>query len=451
MDESQAVPSVPNVGVDLPTGSDFADDAGADDDADEERDTTVRYEQALEALIRRLDAAGIRWEKRATDAWQSGTALWFYPLGAEPPIGLPIMHLRKAALVLHSEFENCRLLPSLEGIVYSKTGTIEVQVRSLLRQQTQLAKPLFGQRARRNEMLGKLTMVDESGRRTVALGPWSKELRALSRASFTPLNEQLSLRLDGWEAQDDHTMEEIVTELASALFFQIDLESGVPLTLVRRDIRQPRQEFRRIAEEGLRWPTRTYQPQALALYWYGRSAHGMPLLQFLAYYQVLEFYFPVFSRAEAIRRVTRVLKNPMFRLDSEADVARVLQAVNLGGGSAYGDERKQLKATLRECLTEEELRDFIQAIPERLQFMTTRNKPLTETTFNLKRPDAELINVAGDRIYDIRCRIVHTKGNDEVELLLPFSPEASLLEHDIALVEFAAQQALIVGSRSMEP
>lgn len=447
MDESQDVNSVSSAGVDLPTGSDFAEDAGGDDNDDHERD--IRYEKALEALIQRLDAAGIRWTKRETDAWRSGTALRFYPVGAEPAIGLPVMHLKKAELVLDSKFERCQLLPNLEGIVNTETGTLEVQVRSLIREQTTVAGPLFGQPPSRHERLGQLAVVDETGRRTAVLGPWSKELRALSYASFRPFYEQLSLRVDGWEPQPGHAMEEVITDLASALFFQIDLESGVPLTLVRRDSEQRRPRFGRVAEEGLRWPTRTYQPQALALYWYGRSAHGMPLLQFLAYYQVLEFYFPIFSRAEAIRRVTRVLKNPRFRLDSEADVARVLQAVNLGGGSSYGDERKQLKSTLRECLTEEELRDFIQVTPERSQFMTTRNKLLTEMTFNLKRPDADLINVAGDRIYDIRCRIVHTKASDEVELLLPFSPEASLMAHDIALVEFAAQQALIVGSHSM--
>lgn len=54
------------------------------------------------------------------------------------------------------------------------------------------------------------------------------------------------------------------------------------------------------------------------------------------------------------------------------------------------------------------------------------------------------------RIYEIRCKIVHTKADardPEVELLLPFSKEADLLQFDIDLIQYVAQQVLIAGSR----
>lgn len=54
------------------------------------------------------------------------------------------------------------------------------------------------------------------------------------------------------------------------------------------------------------------------------------------------------------------------------------------------------------------------------------------------------------RIYEIRCRIVHTKaGEHDVDLLLPFSAEARILAFDLELLEFIVRTALIAGSRPL--
>ena len=102
---------------------------------------------------------------------------------------------------------------------------------------------------------------------------------------------------------------------------------------------------------------------------------------------------------------------------------------------------------MSECITEERIREFVRADPVRETFLTSVDKSLTDKRLVLEKSNIELIDQVTDRIYDIRCKIVHTKVDDEFQLLLPFSKEASLLNHDIALLELLAQQALIVGSK----
>ncbi|OJY04249.1 MAG: hypothetical protein BGP04_02195 [Rhizobiales bacterium 62-17] len=54
-----------------------------------------------------------------------------------------------------------------------------------------------------------------------------------------------------------------------------------------------------------------------------------------------------------------------------------------------------------------------------------------------------------DRIYDIRCKIVHTKNehaDGEFPMILPFSEDADYLLHDIDLVEFVARSVLVASS-----
>ncbi|MBZ8140184.1 hypothetical protein CLD22_09785 [Rubrivivax gelatinosus] len=175
----------------------------------------------------------------------------------------------------------------------------------------------------------------------------------------------------------------------------------------------------------------------------------MPLLQFLAFYQVIEYYFPTYSQAEARRKLKMVLKDPGFRGDREADLGRLLSAIHVSRSGAFGDERSQLRATLMECLDAESLREFITAEPARSEFLSAKAKGLSDQKLPVANPAADLRPDVSERIYEIRCKIVHTKTdarNSEFELLLPFSKEAELLAHDIELVQFIAQQVLIAAS-----
>jgi hypothetical protein len=208
----------------------------------------------------------------------------------------------------------------------------------------------------------------------------------------------------------------------------------------------PRGSRRELKE--LEFPRSEYDRDPISLYWYARSANGMPLLQFLAYYQTIEYYFPIYSLAEARRKIRNILKNPAFRAERDADVAKVLLAAR-ATASGVGDERSQLRAALNECLEPGALREFLTDSEERQKFFSKKTDGLTNQKIQIGNADADLRNDAADRIYDIRCKIVHTKsgGRDgDVELLLPFSKEAELLYADIELIQYVAREVLVSGS-----
>jgi hypothetical protein len=173
----------------------------------------------------------------------------------------------------------------------------------------------------------------------------------------------------------------------------------------------------------------------------------MPLLQFLAFYQCIEFYFPTFSKAEARRKIALLLKDPTFRADRDSDVARLLSAISISRSGGVGDERTQLRASINECLNPEELREFLTAEEDRAAFFSGKQKsgvhkiPMTNET-------ADLRNDVADRLYNIRCRIVHTKDSEQHagNMILPFSEEADHLIFDIDLAQFVAQKVLIATS-----
>lgn len=188
----------------------------------------------------------------------------------------------------------------------------------------------------------------------------------------------------------------------------------------------------------------------MALYWYARSAAGMPLLQYLAYYQSIEYYFPTYSEAEGRRRIRGIINNPTFRAEKDADIGRILSAIR-AGGAGYGDERSQLRATIQECVDPSLLNEFFREADERVDFFSKKANGLANKKIPIRNTDADLRNDVADRIYEIRCKIVHTKGKEpDLELLLPNSPQADLLSNDIELIQFVARAVLVAASSPLQ-
>jgi hypothetical protein len=283
----------------------------------------------------------------------------------------------------------------------------------------------------------------------LVLGPPTTPFNILiGRMSSRP-----SLRIEGFSVSRQEQAIETLERIANSFFFQLDLLRNVPLTLRRR--RRLHTVYGRAsgASQELEFPKNDYDRDPISLYWYARGARGMPLLQFLAYYQTIEYYFPAYSQAEARRKIRNILKNPAFRPERDTDVAKILLAAQ-ANGLGYGDERSQLRATLNECLEPGALRAFLTDSEERAKYFSSKADKLTDQKIQVRNPDADLRNDVADRIYDIRCKIVHTKSGGregEVELLLPFSKEAELLYADIELMQFVAREILISASTPLRP
>ncbi len=266
----------------------------------------------------------------------------------------------------------------------------------------------------------------------------------------------LTLRIEGAGASRHDDAVELLERVGNAVLFQMDLALGLALKLERErtDPYGPETPKRRSGGVASLPTVRfEYDREPMSLYWYAKSASGLPLMRFLANYQVMEFYFPVYSEAEAQRTLRNVLKDPAFDPARDADVAKLLSAIKVGAkGRTYGNESEQLEATIRASVTADDLRHFlISESDERYRFYTSDEaKKIVGETIPVRRESDDHRGSVAKRIYAIRNRIVHTKsGFDEREPLLPFDREAAHLRHDVELVEFLAQKVLVASSRPL--
>ncbi|MEU0521849.1 hypothetical protein [Streptosporangium sp. NPDC006007] len=265
---------------------------------------------------------------------------------------------------------------------------------------------------------------------------------------------RVTIKIGGVSSSRHDDLLDILNRISGATLFEIDLRYGIAVNLRKARLAgNPRGRRRRVtpSTELPKSPENDYLQRPLSLYWYGRSARGMPLLEFLAFYQVLEYHFPTYSQREALEKIRQELRDPRFEREDDRHISKIISLAGQGG-KFQGKERDQLKATIRACTPPERIQEFMNEVPGRLEHFTS-NQISEVPHINLKN-DQDLRDQAASRIYELRCRIVHSKGDGGEkysEMLLPFSEEADHLGSDIDLVHFLAQKVLIASSSKLRP
>ena len=244
-------------------------------------------------------------------------------------------------------------------------------------------------------------------------------LETLMSPPWTRINQVrqfTTLRIENINISSEADALTILEKISNSLLFQLNIETDLPIYLAPREnqyhsinhfiIRDPSDEIQPVE---LNFPTHEYDTEPISLYWYANTATRMPILQYLAYYQVIEFYFLMFKN-----------NDDTYEIDF-------------------------LKATIKGCVQPEDIKSFFEE-KSRLKFFRNYDKWKDITTkASPIREQGDIINDTAIRIYDIRCKIVHTKNLDssnETKFILPFSKEAQKLGYDIELVKFIARKVL---------
>jgi hypothetical protein len=413
---------------------------------DDTPDDPAELRAAIDELVERAKQAGIEAEHKVDEDGDHYATLAM-PAGRDTR-KLYLRTLRQLREVLATRFDRYVVLPPYEAICSYEDGTIEALIRPLRGSTGKwLLRRLRGEQVSwTDNRMPEPILLQESEENGigVSIGHRSADFEALSSRMSS-----LTVTLTNTGIARHEEAVALLEKISNALFFEIEIKFNIPIALQRiRPLVRPRSRLPSERPE-LAFPASEYDPQPMSLYWYARSAAGMPLLQYLALYQVLEFYFPIYAQQDVHQRLKNILRNPGFNPHSDSDVGRLVSLLR-GAKGRTNDERTQLKATLQACIHEQELRDFVNNDEERSGFLT-KDRGLNAHRLQWSNKESDLRSEVATRIYDIRCKIVHTKNEDagEAELLLPFSKEAESLHFDIELIQFAAREVLIANSRPL--
>ncbi|QAY73073.1 hypothetical protein ET445_06630 [Agromyces protaetiae] len=259
--------------------------------------------------------------------------------------------------------------------------------------------------------------------------------------ALLPARETLQIRGVPSASHDESL--EALEKYANRLAFDLDVVFGARFRIPRR--RRLRREAREVsAHDSVAFPRNDYALEPLRLYHYGREADGLPLLEFLAYYQAVEYFFPFFAREQTMNDVRSTLKHPRFNPNDDKQVGKLISLAAQGRGQQ--SEREQLRTTIRSCVGEADLREYVEADQDRLEALTAKKQSIRGVkSVRFENGADDIRDQLADRIYAIRCRIVHSKqdGGGYDEVLLPGTREADALSADINVLQFVAQRVLI--------
>ena len=274
-----------------------------------------------------------------------------------------------------------------------------------------------------------------------------------SPVNLDMLDDKTTIRIEGIKIENHDEARLQLLKIANSILFQIDNELDIPLYLSPEYYIMKDYKFRYKDEIKFRSPIFDYDDKTMSLYWYARTSKTMPLLQFLSFYQILEYYFPLFSNADAKQKIKNFIRDPTFNIERDKDISKIINIIKLTSyGKSFNNEINQLKVTIQNIIDTESLVEFLTENKKRKDFFEKPKKgnSLSKYQLPLTNPGQDIREGVSKRIYEIRCKIVHTKEDGDNELLLPFSIDIVHLKYDLELIEFLARKALIATRRTMK-
>ncbi|MBW8683518.1 hypothetical protein [Chitinophaga rhizophila] len=367
------------------------------------------------------------------------------------------------SVLLDSKVEHFKYTKVFQAIYSPKFRTIEVEIQPAARYGGPLS--FTSKRLARlfevdfDEELGQFRFeLDKSQDDiSVSIGTASDEFSILlsGKKPFEIVRRRLTMRIENIDVSKHDKVVEIIEKIGNSVLFKLDLSLNLGFKLAEE--RDGRRAFIRGNIDNIefdkQFPDYEYDAGPMSLYWYAKSAIDMPLLQFLALYQILEFYFPAFSEKKSLNTIRNIIKEPTFNANRDSDIAKIMLTLKTNKNQfGFGSELDQLKSTIQECILVDDLRHFIESDEGITVFYKNGSaKKLSAKTINLEHKSYDLVNDICERIYDIRCRVVHTKSSEKgFDLLVPSSPELKHLIYDISVLEFIAKKVLVVTSRYMK-
>jgi hypothetical protein len=300
--------------------------------------------------------------------------------------------------VRNSQIEKYKFIRGYEAIWSNELSCIECEIGAeenllmtpstiLWRLKSFLGKSRAGEQP--NEEVASFEFPSPSSDIKITIGLSSTEfaiLQNFQRELFFPsgrIKPRLTFKIEGKALKTHEEAKEFLLKIANSILFQIDLATDIPFHLLmdRQIMKGIRSKTRRRSSHEFQAPKYEYDKEPLALYWYARTSRNMPLLQFLAFYQVMEFYFPYYSFSDAQNRIKNLLKSPLFDTNKDTDIAQIVNIIKSSSkGKSIGDEKSQIRATVQQIVSVDELLTFFNEDLERKGFFdqTTKEKGVSK-------------------------------------------------------------------------
>jgi len=201
-------------------------------------------------------------------------------------------------------------------------------------------------------------------------------------------------------------------------------------------------------EEKRDVPKVTYNSDLIRFYQRGVGTI-IPSLKFLAFYQVLEYFYEKVSNENLYHKISSIINDPLFKSTSSTSFDKLIQEIE--GHKKITNERKKLTLVLTKYINENELIQFLKSYEEFLgKKYLNKQKDIFGVKISLNLTPGYVFGNVGKLIKTIRNALVHSSDcYERQERHIPFSESTEIVKREIPLVKFLAEK-VIIRSASIE-
>jgi len=241
---------------------------------------------------------------------------------------------------------------------------------------------------------------------------------------------------------------EISTQVIEGCLFELSYLKGIGMGLSEGwSFRLPRvRQFRYqdlVRENELPLPSVTFNSDIVRFYQRGVSTRD-PVIQFLSFYQVLEYFFLSVSDERLYEKLSHRLNDPRFA-PRPRHLDRIIQDIH--EHKRVSDETEMLKLVLEKYVESDGLIGFIGAYESHLdeKYYTKRRQLFGKDVPEVKLQEGHLHGNIAKRIKVIRNAIVHSSDRYERhERYVPFGAHSEkIISREVPLMQYLAERVII--------
>jgi len=238
------------------------------------------------------------------------------------------------------------------------------------------------------------------------------------------------------------------SQLIDSCLFELSYLKNLSLLLPEKwHLRQPRIRPFHFGDDvkgnELQLPRVRFNSELIKFYQRGKSTDD-PVIQYLSFYHVLEYYFVSVSDEQLYNRLSQRINDPKF-ITSPSQLNRIIQDTLTHKRET--DETEMLKLVLQKYVDKTELIEFIKAYEEYLgdQIYTKRRVIFGDSLEIKLNPDHVIANLS-TRIKVIRNALVHSSDRYErKQRYIPSSSSEKVIKNEIPLIRHLAEK-VVIGS-----
>lgn len=241
-------------------------------------------------------------------------------------------------------------------------------------------------------------------------------------------------------------------KLSNSFLFSVGYNLSTPLMEFRYQ-KNHNTPFKRDKYEDILPPRRIYNENLLYYYQQALSTKN-PVLQYLSFYQIIEYFYYQASTEKLIHEVKSIITNPEFSYKKTKSIEKVILKVKT---DKFG-ERKAIDLVLEKYVNPEDLRDSLIKYDVNYYNLLKKQKvkfadanTISERSTKNNEKVIEL-SALGKRIYAIRNSLIHSKEEDflfqdsKKGVYVPFTDHEEELRNEIPLIRLVAEQIVINSS-----